>query len=488
MCVLLLALTLPVLLAAQGAPQPPRSLVFTHVTLIDMTGSRPQPEMTVVVTGERIAALGRTGEVALPAQARVVEAGGKFLLPGLWDMHAHTVYERAEDTERTLLPLLVANGITGIRDMGSMNSLAQLNGLRKKALAEGGPLVPRIVLGQQVDGYGGDEVPFVYRVRNAAEASAAVQRIKREGFDFVKVYSRLSREEYFAVAEEAKRLGLPFGGHVPPAVGDADASDAGQNSIEHLDGILFSASSHEESLRARWMEYESKVNTLKGKPAPPELDALQFSLLAEGIETYDAQKAARLYARFARNKTYQCPTLVIHQAWGSLSRPTFFDDPRMRYVPRRQQGSIRTYTEAARSWPAERKAIAERLFRLRLRMVSEMQRAGVELLAGTDIGPGYPVAGFALHDELGLLVQAGLTPMEALRTATYNPAQYLGLLGSLGTIERGKIADLLLLDANPLDDIGNTRKINAVVIEGRYLPQETLQRTLSEIERAVSRN
>ena len=463
-----------------------QSLVLTNVTVIDMTGVPPQPNMTVVITGNRIAALGKSSEISLPQNAIVVDASGKFMIPGLWDMHAHTVYDSARDTETTFLPLLVVNGITGIRDPGSVFSIKQIKQWRKRA-AEGGLLAPRIIVSQTVDGPGGDPAPFVYRVRTEAEARAAVQRIKREGFDFVKVYSRLSRETFFATTDEAKQLGIPFAGHVPLAVTDGEASDAGQKSIEHLEGVLVAISSDEARIRKAWMEYEARILALNGKSAPPELEEQNFRIIAAGLDTFNEEKAGRLYALFVRNGTYHCPTLVIHRAWGSLANPALFNDPHLVFVPLKQRKSINFYLDPARSWSAERKALLARLFLFRLRMVKDMQRAGVELLAGTDTAYGYPVAGFALHDELRLFVQAGLTPMEALKTATYNPARYLGLLDSLGTVEQGKTADLVLLEANPLDDISNTQRINAVIMNGRYLPKEELQRMLAHIEAAANR-
>jgi hypothetical protein len=481
-----IAFLLTVLLTAPVSAQKSESLALAHVTVIDMTGPRPKPEMTVVITGNRITAIGRSSEISLPENARVVDASGKFLIPGLWDMHVHTVYDSAKDTETTFFPLLVANGITGIRNPGSIFSLGQINEWRKRAAA-GDLIAPRIIIGQQVDGPGGVNVSFVYRVKNEAEARAAVQRIKREGFDFAKLYSRLSRAEFFAAAEEARRLGIISAGHVPLGVNDGEAAEAGLKSIEHLEGMLVSTSSDEARIRKAWLEYEAKILALKGKPAPPELEEENFRSIAASLDTFSEEKAGRLYALFVRNGTYHCPTLVIHQAWGSLRNPDIFNDPHLRYVPVKQRKSVNFYLEPARSWPVEWKAITERLFQDRLRMVRDMQHAGVELLAGTDTAYGYPVAGFALHEELRLFVQAGLSPMEALKTATYNPAKYLGLLDSLGTVEQGKIANLVLLEANPLDDIGNTQRINAVIINGRYLPKEQLQRMLSEIEAAANK-
>jgi imidazolonepropionase-like amidohydrolase len=482
---LLLSILFSVATAAQSIPAT-QSLVLTHVTIIDMTGSAPKPDMTVVITGNRIAALGKSGEIPAPPNARVVDASGKFLIPGLWDMHAHTTYARASDVEKTFLPLLVANGVTGIRNMGSTISLEQINRWRRSA-AEGNLLAPRIVIGQQIDGVGAPNVSSVYRVKSESEARAAVQRIKREGFDFVKVYSRLSREMYFAVAEEARQQGIPFAGHVPASITLFEASNAGQKSIEHMYDLLTETSTDEARLRKAWVEREARILALKGKPMPPELEEQEFTLLAEALDTYSEEKAARLFAVLARNVTYECPTIVIHRTWGSLAAPTLLNDPRLRYVPVKQRGSVNFYLDAARTWSAERKSFVNRLYQTRLKLILAMRRAGVEIIAGTDTAYGYPVAGFALHDELELYVQAGLTPMEALRTATYNPAKYFGQLDSLGTIEPGKFADLVLLDANPLESIANTQRINAVVLNGRFLPREVLQSIFVAVEAAANK-
>jgi imidazolonepropionase-like amidohydrolase len=482
-----LALVVLVLLSADWSIiSAAQQLVLTHVTVIDMTGAAPRENMTVIIEGQKIISIASSKETSPSTDALVVDASGKYLIPGLWDMHLHTVYDSAKDTETTLFPLLIANGITGTRNPGSSFSIAQINRWRQ-LMADGALTGPRIFIGQQVDGPGGPKASFVYRVKTESEARATVQRIKREGFDFVKVYSRLSRDAFFAAADEARRIGIPFAGHVPTSVNNGEASDAGQKSIEHLEGMLVSTASDEDRIRKGWLDYEAKLLDLKARPVPTELEDENFKLVTAALDTFNEEKARRLYAVFVRNGTYQCPTLVIHQAWGSLRNPAFFEDARLRYVPLKHRTSVNFYLDPARSWSAERKAVTERLFQFRLRMVREMQGAGVELLAGTDTAYGYPVPGFALHDELGLFVQAGLTPMEALRTATYNPAKYFGLLNSLGTVEPGKIADLVLLKANPLDNIGNTKKIEAVVVNGRYFPRDHLDKLLVDVEAAAKR-
>ena len=192
----LLALAVLVLISANPSAiaTEPR-LALTHLTVIDMTGAPPKPDMTVIIEGQKIISIASSTETPAPRDAVIVDASGKYLIPGLWDMHLHTVYGSAKDTESTLFPLLVANGITGIRNPGSLFSITQINRWRG-LIADGVLIGPRIFIGQQVDGPGGQNVSFVYRVKTESQARAAVQRIKREGFDFVKVYSRLSRAAF----------------------------------------------------------------------------------------------------------------------------------------------------------------------------------------------------------------------------------------------------------------------------------------------------
>jgi len=475
---LLLTLLFPALLVAQTGPtnQP---LVLTHVTVIDMTGAQPKPDMTVVIAGNRIAALGKTSEVLVPQNARLVDARGKFLIPGLWDMHTHTNWNRrAVEVEERFFPLFIANGVTGIREMGSLFSIERFNRWRA-ASAAGNLLAPRIIVGKMVAGP--DDSSLAITVRNEREAREAVRRVKREGYDFVKVHGKLSRESLLAIADEASRQDIPFVGHVPADMNPGEASDAGMRSIEHLSGMITAASTNEEELRKEELDFGRRFAGLKGRALLLESVRLDNRL----FDTYSEAKAARLFQRFVRNNTWHCPTLVIHRPFALVTDPSIYNDPRFRYISADRRRRDAPYWDDLRSRPAEQIAAWDRNYRLRLRQVGAAHRAGVQLLAGTDtcsMGSSYPIAGFSLHDELALFVQAGLTPLEALRTATYNPAKYLGLLDSLGTIEQGKLADLVLLDANPLENITNTQRINSVIVNGRYFPKERLQEILNHIE------
>jgi imidazolonepropionase-like amidohydrolase len=454
----------------QGAA--PQTIAFTRVTVIDPASAAVRRDLTVVITGNRISALGKTGEVAMPKGAQVVDATGKFMIPGLWDMHAHFAYE-AGDVEKIYFPLQVINGVTGVRDMGSVgHPIERIKDWRAR-IAEGKLIGPRIgQTGMYLEHLEDDE----------SVTRASVRRIKRSGYDFVKVYSFISRVSFFAAVDEMKRQGISFAGHVPAALNVGEASDAGQRSIEHLQEMLASSSTKEAELRKEAADWSKRIAELKGKPLTPALIEEGWRLLDKNIETYSEEKAAALAARFVKNNTWHCPTLVVNRQYALREKPEIIlGDPRASYIPLSHRHIWWLFAEAERAYPADWFAAERRRDELHLRMVKLLHRAGVGILAGAD-ATGYPFPGFSLHDELALFVQAGLTPLEALRTATFNPAKYLGLLDSLGAIEPGKIADLALLDADPLEEISNTKRIHAVVVNGRYLPKERLQKMLSEIE------
>src|SRR5215813_1760073 len=457
------------------AQQPRKAmLAFTHVTLIDMTGTPPKPGMTVVITGNRITSIGRVGKARLPSGAKVIDASGKFLIPGLWDMHVHfTEIERS-------FPLFIANGVTGVRNMGG--DLEDL--LRwRTAVASGKLLGPRIVMcGPIVDGPQPAAHGPTLDVSTAAEGRQTVDRLKERGADCVKVYDRLPRDTYLAIIDQAKRKVIPVVGHVPEAMTTMEASDAGQKSIEHLGTILQGCSSIEDELRR-----------LEAAPMPSGGDFSEFPrrIAARGermLDTYDGQKAKQLFAHLAKNQTWQVPTVVTKQA---LTFADDFDrngDERLKYIPQSEQKRWSPQQNfLLRYRTPEYIVYSKRLFQKELELVDAMHRAGVPFMTGTDLSIPYTFAGFSLHDELALFVQAGFTPMEALQAATRNPAVFLGDQGSQGTVEQGKVANLVLLDANPLVNIRNTQRIFAVVLEGRYLPKETLQRMLTSAEAAAKR-
>jgi cytosine/adenosine deaminase-related metal-dependent hydrolase len=462
------------LLGAQSSARPPRTtqllsgqtIILKHVTVIDMTGTPPGKDLTVVVANGRIQSIAK--KIRAPGGALVVEAKGKFLIPGLWDMHMHL------GPPEIFFPLLVANGVTAVRDMFSGLPLNTIRTWRAQ------PDAPRIVAAGFIDGppmlLNGIPPPGAFAVANPDQARFAVHAIAQSGFDFVKVYSSVPRQAYFALAEEARAVGIPFAGHVPEEVSPAEASDAGQRSEEHLLNILLACSTREEELRAERirtmldpkMSGEERMRTLAFPPA-------------EGLfDSYSEEKAASLFRTFVKNGTWQTPTLAVLAGFARMGDEEFVHDPRRSYLlPAWNEAWDPRKTFFLRDLPPkgwdELKTHIRALLERHEKLVGDMHRAGVEFLAGTDTNGYNPVfPGFGLHDELALLVDSGLSPLEALQCATLNPARYFGLDREMGTVEPGKAADLVLLNADPLRDIHNTQKIEAVVKRGRYYSRRDL--------------
>jgi imidazolonepropionase-like amidohydrolase len=388
------------------AQKNPRNLAFTHVTVIDCTGAPAKPNMTVVINGDRIAAIGAIADVQIPKGAVVVDATGKFLIPGLWDMHGHLT-----DATETAFPLLIMNGVTGVRDLGG--DLAQIDRWRAE-IQLGKRIGPHIIrAGPFVDGPK-EGVSNRLTVRTAEEARQAVRQLKAKGVDFIKVHNALPPAAFFALMEEAKKEHLPVAVHLPKGVSSAEASDAGVSSLEHIETLNESA---------LWRK-DATAKTVE-----------------EALAENSGPQGEAIFARFVKNGTWYVPTLVAYERGFVL-------------------------------WSNDPEALAPRMnvHLKQVALVGAMHKAGVRIMAGSDFSDWGVVPGVDLHNELSLLVEAGFTPMEALQAATLKPAEFLGKRDSLGTIEPGKTADLVLLDANPLENISHTRKINAVVLGGKFLP------------------
>jgi imidazolonepropionase-like amidohydrolase len=426
--------------------EPTRSLALRNVSVIDATGQPAMPGMTVVITGNKIQSIGRT---AAPSGVPTIDGSGKCLIPGLWDMHIH-------DTEGKINPLFIPNGVLGVRTMGGTRFVAREFLKRRAEVAEGKVLGPRLVVASQTL-YGS-------LARNPEEGRTAVSDAINEGADFIKVYDGLSPESYFAIADEAKKLKVPFVGHAPTPPGLEACANAGQKSFEHMAGVK---------------RYLLQVTGLAASAINDLGIALRLS----------TPQAAALFDIFLRNQAWLCPTLTpVFGATGELSR-----DPRLKYFDDSTRAGWALWLKTP-DFIARKAAGTERQqYQSNLALVGAMHKGGVGILAGTDteLVPAstgslpYCLPGFGLHDELRHLVAAGLSPLDALRTATYNPAKFLGLLDSLGTVETGKLAELVLLDANPLDNIANTTKINMVFTGGRVYRRPALDAMLDAVETNV---
>jgi imidazolonepropionase-like amidohydrolase len=451
----------------------PVVLVLAHVTVIDATGRAPQADQTVVIDGGRIASIGPSASARVPKNARVVDGTGKFLIPGLWDMHVHLAGVNADPTwsRQTLLPLLLANGITGVRDMGG-----ELEVLLawKRDVENGTVLGPHLVVGGPWLASGGRKTPEQYPVKDADEARAAVRDLKRRGADFIKIISLPSKDAFLAVADEAKKQPISFAGHLPFQVSAIEASNAGIHSIEHLlySAFSLSFSSKEDDLRQRLIEVEEKGDAVAWEKIAHESDA-----------TYDEEKAAVLFRTLKKNGTWVTPTL---NSLDTASHPEEWsvDDPLLEFVP----------AALAKQWREsfhddqmkERAAWLARQATNDWKLTGELHRAGIPLLVGSDSLDPFVFPGESLHKELVELVRAGFTPAEALQAATRGAAEFLGRERDFGTVETGKLADLVVLEASPLENIANTQRVAGVVRGGRYLDRAELDKILADAKVAAA--
>jgi imidazolonepropionase-like amidohydrolase len=439
-------------------------LVLNNVTVVDVRTGALQPEQTVILERNHIALVGPSKSAKYPRNAPSVNCRGLFLIPGLWDMHVHLVFgDWFPGAQDISLPLFVANGVTGVRDMGSELDVVQV---WRNEIEAGRLMGPRIYTsGSMLDGPK-PRFPSSVAIATPEDAHRAVADLKHRGADFIKLQSLIPRDAVFAIAEEAKKQEIAFEGHVPDAVRASEMSEAGMKSFEHLIGIFEGSSPAEDEF-------------LKGNKTEGRF-----------LATYDPARAAALAAILAKNQTWQCPTLVWERGGNLIDVSDFTKDTRVKYVPASWKNKTwkRFTEEITQGYGADDLAIRKRFVEKELEVVGMLHKAGVPFLAGTDTPAGVHIfPGYSLHEELQRFVAAGFTPLEALQTATINPARFFGMEDQLGAVEKGKVADLVLLSANPLADIANTQKIAGVIVNGRYFYRAELDKMLGRVETAAHR-
>ena len=427
---------------------------IVHVTVVDVSTGKELPDQTVVLGGDHIVSVAAFDPTAADPQGRVVDAQGAFLIPGLWDMHVHI-----QDLED--LPLYVANGVTGVRLMFGSKKTKEL-----RARFASVPVSPDILVGSAIVDGDPPAWPGSIVIHKSGDTRRVVDEIKESGADFVKIYNGIPRDAFFALADEAGKQSIPFSGHLPFEIRASEASDAGQRSIEHLTGIAIACSSREQDLMKQLRPLQYIENT---------------NLIAEAVRSFDAAKCQALFAQFCRNRTWQVPTLTVHRAFGYINDSHFTSDRRVAYMSEQVRRRWKSSNDSRfRRWTRQEFELHRGLFRADKQMVGMMFRAGVPLLAGTDAMNPYCMPGFSLHDELVLLVESGLPPLAALQAATLRPAEFLGRSEELGGIAPGKRADLVLLSADPLADIHNTTRIQAMWLRGKYLDRAALDQLLAD--------
>jgi imidazolonepropionase-like amidohydrolase len=403
-------------MANQLSPQTTGPVALVGGTLIDVNGKPATPDSVVVLQGDRIVAAGPRASVTIPSNARVIDVSGKFLLPGLWDMHAH--FYQAE-----FGPTYLAAGITTARDVGNDTEFG--TSLRNAAKERRG-LGPRMLLAGYIDGKNGG---FDVQVETPEEARAAVQRYKTAGYEQIKIRDNVKLETLKVICAEAHRLGMTVTGHVPEGMNALQAVEAGMDQISHLNYVL------------------TGFFPRRDRNSPPVTINLNAPNVVNALKV------------FKEHGTVIDPTdAVLELMLRPLNMPIETFEPGLTRVPAELKVQINKKGEAAEQAEGLRMVLD-----VLLKITGALHRAGVPIVAGTDVG----VPGHTLHRELELYVKAGMTPLEAIQSATITPARVMKLDNEVGTIEAGRRADLIVLDANPLDNISNIRKVRLVMTQGR---------------------
>jgi imidazolonepropionase-like amidohydrolase len=434
--------------ALSAASSPEEVIAFEDVTVIPMDRERVLGGQTVLVRDGRIAAMGPSGEVAIPDDATTVPGAGRYLVPGIAEMHAHIPSPRqgAEAMERTLF-LYAANGVTTVR--GMLGDPAHLE-LRDRA-GRGEIVSPRIYTSGP--SFNGNSAPDSETARGMVGAQLEA------GYDLLKLHPGLSREVYDVIVETAREDGIPYAGHISADLGLDRTLEAEQASIDHLDAY---------------------VEALAGYGGG--FDAGEAGFFGFGmIDDVDRARITELARATAAAGVWNAPTLsLIEHLYDAFDPEEMARRPEMRYVPEATvRGWVRRKetTQAAPGFTRER---AGRYLEVRRELLRTLQASGAGILLASDAPQWWNVPGFSLHHEMRMMVDAGLTPYQVLESGTRNPARYFGT-DEWGVIREGAVADLILLDADPLVDIGNMAQIAGIVLRGRWLPAEEIREGLDAI-------
>jgi imidazolonepropionase-like amidohydrolase len=447
-------------------------LILSDVAVVDVLSGEIRTHRDVIISEEKIIAIYEHDSDRPHHAAIEIPAAGQYVIPGLWDMHTHTWWGYDD-----FFPLLIANGVTGIREM--FGDIKAVKIIRDK-IAMDSLLGPEIVTaGPIIDG-----VPALWPESAIAatpqEGRELVRQQFRDGADFIKVYSYLDRETYFAIADECQKLGIPFSGHIPDKVTLEEAIEAGQHSSEHFLSLLEYCSA----------QHKYYYEVIRGQREDTLLTGEKgfINTMAFLQESFSPQRLDSLIQLVGQSDLWICPTSTVNRAFAYIDTTQYKKFEHLTYMP---DYAVRNWDPQEQPWYTSKTAedfkIWKNWYHLGLSTMKPMLDGGVKFLAGTDYPNAYTYPGFSLHDELEIFVEAGFTNLQALQTATINPAKYLNRTHELGTIETGKLANLVLLERNPLESISNTKTISGVVLRGRYISSEENNKRIKRMAKKHTR-
>lgn len=447
------------------------ALCISNVTIVDPIDGLKE-NMNVIIQENRIATIFSSDEKVLSSKNVIIDGTGKFLIPGLWDAHVHFAF--IEDLAPSMFDLFLAYGVTSVRDTGG--ELKVVKEWRTKALADPNNAPRVLIAGPLLDGlpnvYDGSSLsrpPLSVGLADSVEVADYVQSLVDEEVDLVKAYEMLSPDQLIAIVKIAEENGLKVTGHIPLSMDAITAANAGMSSFEHLRNLEFSFAANSDELLAERREMLARGKSEQGgvlRSSIHEAQRMNAIANSDSVQTYNVLKALK------QNDTWQVPTLSIMTA---ITKRHFLTDDWKAVSKKLPQPVSENWQEGAKVFEdrpvnEDRQVYTDWM----LSTTQKMNEHGINLMAGTDCPIFYLIPGHSLHNELVLLVEAGLTPQEALATATIQPAKYFGIDGELGLVKENYMADLVLLDKNPLDDIANTRTIEGVIRNGKWHPIDSL--------------
>jgi hypothetical protein len=463
--------------------QPPieADLAVVNVNVVDVDVGYVLSNHTVLIAGARVQAMGPSVAMGIPPGAQVIDGSEQFLIPGLWDVHVHlfnNVSRRAPNT--WAFPLFVVNGVTGVREMWTEFASIPVVDQWRSSVSRGEVLAPRVIAaGALVDGPGA-WMPNMPEVATPTEGQLFVRQAAQAGSDFIKIYSLLPPEVYQAILDEARAVRLPVAGHIPLQVPALDGVRAGQWTNEHLYQIREACSTIETRMIERRRQFYSAAYTEQEEIALLDSDVHQIG------EHFDIQICRGVARAVAEVGQWQVPTLTNERRWFLGVPDEDVYKTWMVFIPPTQRTTWRQRLESGSATYSGDVASLRRSWHATLQVIDVLSDAGAGILVGTDFGQPFILPGFSVHEEMALLVQAGLSPLQALQAATINPARAMAATDSLGTVSPGKLADLVLLTANPLENIQHSRRISGVILNGRHLNRRALDELLSDAERAAA--
>ncbi|WP_340067275.1 amidohydrolase family protein [Ascidiimonas aurantiaca] len=435
---------------------------ISNISIVDVANDSVIKNQTIVIKNNRIIKISLNDSISKDIDTKIIDGTNKYALAGLWDMHSHLAFQIAP---QAVMPLHIANGVTNIRDMQGVVNINQDRLIWRMQINSGELLGPRLI------GFADEMVGGNYDEQNVIDV---VSRSAKDKHTFIKIYDQIMADRFFALALEAKKQGVDFAGHYPGTINPIDAAKAGQKSFEHAHLFIKHSNSLADKNRDFYKEYYTN----------DEVDISSRPSSIEMLAGFDYEKFYELVQVMVKNETYFCPTHITRKYEALTNNENFLNDENLKYIPHLVTLIWKDDVSGMKDYAKKEghQQYLEDFYLKGLELTGLAHEKGVKILAGTDSYDPYSFPGISLHSELEELVKAGLSPAEALACATINPSEYFQVSQDYGTIEEGKIADILILNKNPLLDIKNTTSMESLFFNGNLYNEKDIDSMKQYVE------